>query len=195
MTLELSDRQKQIIDVSLELIAENGIQGLTIKNLAKKIGFSEAALYRHYENKTQIILAILNYFKENMARLLEVVLNADEDAISKINHLFSNQFKVFSQSPSIVAVIFSEELFRNETLLEKKVSEIMNNSIEKLSSIIRAGQEKGEIRSDIDARHLTVVVMGTLRLFVKQWQMSDYAFDLVKKGDELSDSIKKLLQN
>jgi AcrR family transcriptional regulator len=49
MTSELSDRQKEIIEVSLALIAENGIQGLTIKNLAKRIGFSESAIYRHYE--------------------------------------------------------------------------------------------------------------------------------------------------
>lgn len=39
MTSELSDRQKEIIEVSLALIAENGIQGLTIKNLAKESDF------------------------------------------------------------------------------------------------------------------------------------------------------------
>ena len=44
MTSELSDRQKEIIEVSIALIAENGIQGLTIKNLAKRIGFSDIIL-------------------------------------------------------------------------------------------------------------------------------------------------------
>ena len=66
---EMSDRQKEIIDVSLELIAEKGIQGLTIKNLAKKIGFSESATYRHYENKTQILIAVLDFFKDSTMRI------------------------------------------------------------------------------------------------------------------------------
>ncbi len=193
MTEELSDRQKQIIDVSLQLIAENGIQGLTIKNLAKRIGFSESAIYRHYENKIQILVAILNFFKENTEGLFTSGLNVEGDALSKINHLLYNQFRIFSASPSFVAVIFSEELFRNEAILVEKVSEIMNNNFDALTSIITTGQENGELRNDIEAAHLSVVVMGTLRLFVKQWHMSNYAFDLTQKGDELSTSIKLLI--
>jgi AcrR family transcriptional regulator len=195
MTLEMSDRQKQIIEVSLELIAESGIQGLTIKNLAKMIGFSESAIYRHYENKIQILVAILNYFKENTERLFTAELNSDKDAISKINHLFSSQFKIFTQSPSFVAVIFSEELFRNESMLVERVSEIMNNNFNILIQIIKDGQANGELRTDVEADHLGIVIMGALRLFVKQWQLSSHSFDLTKKGNELSNSIKILLQN
>jgi AcrR family transcriptional regulator len=193
MDSEMSERQKQIIEVSLELIAESGIQGLTIKNLAKRIGFSESAIYRHYENKIQILVAILNYFKENTERLFLAELNSDGDSVSKINHLFMNQFKIFTHSPSLVAVIFSEELFRNESMLVERVSEIMNNSFNVLIQIIKSGQENGQLRADVEAEHLAVVVMGSLRLFVKQWQMSNYSFSLEKKGNELSNTIKTLL--
>ncbi len=72
MNKEITDRQQEIINVSLELIAESGIQGLTIKNLAKKIGFSESAIYRHYENKIQILLAILDFFKQNTEHFSQV---------------------------------------------------------------------------------------------------------------------------
>lgn len=44
MNTEITERQQEIINVSLELIAESGIQSLTIKNLAKKIGFAESTL-------------------------------------------------------------------------------------------------------------------------------------------------------
>ncbi|HKM94034.1 MAG TPA: TetR/AcrR family transcriptional regulator [Prolixibacteraceae bacterium] len=194
MIAQLSDRQKEIIDVSLELIAESGIQGLTIKNLAKKIGFSESAIYRHYENKTQILVAILNFFKENSERLFKAELETEEEAMTKISNIFHKQFKIFAASPSLVAVIFSEELFRNEAILMAKVSQIMNNNSNTLTSIIKSGQEKGELRTDVEAEHLSLVVMGSLRLFVKQWQMSNYAFNLQEKGNQLSNSIKILLQ-
>lgn len=194
MISELSDRQKEIIIVSLELIAESGIQGLTIKNLAKRIGFSESAIYRHYENKIQILLAILSYFKENSERLFSAELNSDGDAISKIKHLFNTQFKIFTNSPSVVAVIFSEELFRNEILLTERVYEIMNNNFNKLTQILINGQKNGEIRDDIEASHLAIVVMGSLRMFVKQWQMSGHSFDLIKKGNDLSKTINILVK-
>lgn len=189
----MSDRQKQIIEVSLELIAESGIQGLTIKNLAKRIGFSEAAIYRHYENKIQILMGILGYFRENTRRLFSEELLTEGNALMKINHLLINQIRIFTKTPPLVAVVFSEELFRNEVVLSDKVSEIMNNSIDIVTGIIKQGQERAEIRNDIEASHLSLMVMGTLRLFVKQWQMSDYSFDLQKKGNELSDSMKRIL--
>lgn len=194
MISKLSERQKEIIDVSLELIAENGIQGLTIKNLAQKIGFSESAIYRHYENKTQILVAILNFFKENSEQLFKAELETEEKAMTKINNIFQKQFKTFSASPSLVAVIFSEELFRNEAILMEKVSEITSNNTSTLTGIIKTGQEKGELRTDVNAEHLSIIVMGALRLFVKQWQMSNYIFNLQQKGNELSNSIKILLQ-
>ncbi|NLB03802.1 MAG: TetR/AcrR family transcriptional regulator, partial [Bacteroidales bacterium] len=55
-------RQTEIVETALNLINENGIQGLTIKNLSKKIGISEPAIYRHFENKIEILLAVLDTF-------------------------------------------------------------------------------------------------------------------------------------
>lgn len=191
--MDWSDRQKEIVAASLELIAENGIQGLTTKNLARKIGFSEAAIYRHYENKIQILLAILEYFKENSQKLFLSQTQSDEDAILKIERLYLKQFQVFAASPSLVAVIFSEELFRNENVLHEKVAEILNQNIAKLTQIINAGQEKQEIRNDIEAAHLALVVMGSMRLFVKQWHMANYSFPLEERGREFTTSIKMLL--
>lgn len=72
MNTEITERQQEIINVSLELIAESGIQSLTIKNLAKKIGFAESAIYRHYENKIQILLAILDFFKQNTEHFFQI---------------------------------------------------------------------------------------------------------------------------
>ena len=56
---ELSKRQKEIINAALKLISEGGIQALTMKNLAKMLEITEPALYRHFENKHDILLNVL----------------------------------------------------------------------------------------------------------------------------------------
>ena len=93
MSTEITERQQEIINVSLALIAESGIQSLTIKNLAKKIGFAESAIYRHYENKIQILLAILDFFKQNTEHFFTNQLNSNDNALIKIENLFTNHFK------------------------------------------------------------------------------------------------------
>ena len=53
--MNFTERQIEIIDASKDLIGRKGIQNLTIKNLAKKMSFSEPALYRHFKDKTEIL--------------------------------------------------------------------------------------------------------------------------------------------
>lgn len=195
MNPEISERQQEIINVSLELIAEGGIQSLTIKNLANKIGFAESAIYRHYENKIQILIAILDFFKQNTENFFLHQLNPNDNALVKIENLFQNHFKKFSTTPSLVSVIFSEEIFRNEIELTEKVKEIMNKNTASLKTIIETGQRNGEIRSDIEAAHLSIMIMGSLRMFVKQWHMANYRFNLMEKGLDLIKSIKILVKS
>lgn len=195
MNTNITERQKEIINVSLQLISESGIQSLTIKNLAKKIGFAESAIYRHYENKIQILLAILDFFKQNSENFFTYQLNSNEPTSVKIEQLFMNHFRKFIANPSLVSVIFSEEIFRNEVELTEKVKEIMNKNTTSLKTIIETGQRNGEIRTDIEASHLSVMIMGSLRMFVKQWHMSNYNFNLIEKGSDFVNSIKILVKN
>ncbi len=187
-------RQIEIAETALDLISEKGIQGMTMKNLSKKIGISEPAIYRHYENKIEILIAILDIFKENVATIFQQELHANRTALEKIEDLFMQHFNSFSRNPSLVSVIFSEEIFRNEPTLISKIYEVIEKNAAILRSIIQQGQARNEIRSDIGANHLAIVIMGSLRLFVKQWQFNNYVFDLNVKGKELVTSIINLLR-
>ncbi len=190
-----TERQKEILDTALELISQKGIQGLTIKNLSKKIGISEPAIYRHYENKIEILLKILDLFKESSGSIFEDELQNDLGAIQKIEHLFSRHFSKFAENPTLVSVIFSEEIFRSEPALIEKIAEVINRNSQILRKIIFAGQERGEVRTDLEAGHIAIIIMGSLRLFVKQWQFSGYKFNLEKEGQKLIDSVKLLIAN
>jgi TetR/AcrR family transcriptional regulator, fatty acid metabolism regulator protein len=187
-------RQLEIVEAALELIAEKGIQGFTIKNLSKKIGVTEPAIYRHFENKVEILIAILNTFKENTSKLFQNELNNDLRPIEKISHLFNKHFETFTTNPSLVSVIFSEEVFRNEPQLIEKIVEVIEKNGEILHEIISNGQQLGEIRKDIPANHLAIMTMGSLRLFVKHWQFADKQFSLQEAGQPLVNSIIKMIK-
>jgi AcrR family transcriptional regulator len=188
-----TERQQEIISTALDLISEKGIQGLTIKNLSKKLGITEPAIYRHFENKIQILIALLDLLKKNTNVIFEAELNSDESAVLKVERLFEKHFKSFAEMPSLASVVFSEEMFRNEEKLSAKVSEVIEHNNQILLTILRQGQKKNEIRTDIDAEHLAVFIMGTLRLFVKKWQFANFTFDLQKEGNKLIQSVKLII--
>ena len=189
-----TERQQEIIETALGLINEKGIQGLTIKNLSKRLGITEPAIYRHFENKIQILIALLDLLKKNTSGIFESELNSDEMAVRKIERLFEKHFKSFAEMPSLTSVVFSEEIFRNEEKLISKISEVIEHNNQTLLAILTEGQRNNEIRNDIEAGHLVIFIMGALRLFVKRWQFSGFAFNLEKEGVKLIESVKQLIR-
>ena len=185
-----TERQVQILDLSIKLIDNNGIQGFTIKNLSKEIGISEPAIYRHFESKTAILVAILDNFKEMVLKMYSQFTDSDSSAIGNIQSVFTKMLDVFSAQPSIISVIFSEEIFKNEVVLKNKIVEIQNFHQTKIEDIIEKGQEANNIRNDIDKTTLALIYMGAFRLLVKRWDLNGSNFDLKSEGEKLISSFK-----
>jgi len=177
----------------MELISERGIQSLTIKNISKKVGISEPAIYRHFDSKTEILLAILDLFIENNKQIFksEVVEKADIKEI--IDGLFYKFVDTFLSHPHLISVVFSEEIFRNDTIFRKKTKSIIDGNYSILISLINKAQEKGQVVNDLDPKAMTTLILGSLRLCVKRWQMDNYEFDLKKETDKLKKTILNIL--
>ena len=190
-----TERQQEIIDCSIEIISSKGIQGLTIKNISKEIGFSEPAIYRHFRSKTEIILAILDNFKVMADFLSEAMENLEDSAIEKINFMFSKMMEMFSEQPSLVSVIFSEEIFKNEESLKEKIREILNLHQKTVERILEKGQKENNVRKDIDKESLALIMMGSLRLLVKRWDLNDYNFNIKEEGEKLIQSLNIILNS
>ena len=191
----LSERQEQIISESINIIDKKGIQGLTIKNLSKAIGISEPGIYRHFESKTEILLSILNNFKEMAVMLSEMMKSYEATAIEKIRFMFSKMLELFSENPSMVSVIFSEEIFKNEEVLKIKIVEILNLHGQTLENIISEGQSENTIRKAIDKKSLALITMGSLRLLVKKWDLNNHNFNLSTEGNKLIAVLSKVLSS
>lgn len=189
-----TDRQMEIINAAIDLIADNGIQQMTIKNLSVKIGFSEGAIYRHFDSKMEILLGILAMFKDDKnSTLAQMQSSTRDDALTKLQTLFQERFAHFSTNPAIAAVIFSEEIFQNDQRLSEEVFRIMQESQAIVRGVIENGQKTGQMRTDISANQLSLLITGALRLIVTQWRLSGFAFDLQKEGRQLWKSIEQIV--
>ncbi len=76
-------RQEEVLDHALALTCEVGLAGLTVRKLAGRAGFTEAALYRHFPNKQALLLAMVGRLAEE--RLLGPIraLAADRERTAR----------------------------------------------------------------------------------------------------------------
>jgi AcrR family transcriptional regulator len=192
---EFTERQIEIMEAATLRIDKFGIQELTIKNLASDLNLSEAALYRHFKSKNEIMLGLLNYFIEELKTRLSKILNkTDRKASELLIDIFDSQLKTFVKKPSIVTVIFSESIFQFNKELSATVStmmEMMQNNIEK---IVKKGQEDGSISKIVGTSTLTTIIMGGMRITVLKWKLAGHQSDLVKDGINVLNGILKMVE-
>lgn len=190
---ELTNRQREIIDASINLIDENGIQNLTIKNLARAMKISEPAIYRHFDSKLDILVAILDDFNSTTEKSLNPAKLKSKSALEKIEYIFTSHMDIFTEKPSLASVVFSEEIFQNDKNLADTVYEIMKMRFRIITGIVNQGQSAGEIRQGIPPEQIALMLTGSLRLIVTNWRLSRHAFSLRKEGKEFWVSMKKLI--
>lgn len=190
---EITARQKEIIAAALGIITDQGLEALTIKNIAERVGFSDAAVYRHFENKAQILSTIIDFFADSSERLLEEINACSCASLDKIKLFFLDRCRVFSADRVLATVMFAENLFQNDPRLAKQVHQVLGTHRQLLLKIIRSGQRQKTIRA-LPAEHVFTVVMGSLRLLVLQWRADDYGFDLMPAGEKLWRSLEMLIR-
>ena len=192
--MEFSSRQKEILDASIKLIARKGIQELTIKNLSALVGISEPAIYRHFESKIEILTALLTYFGDRSEEGFKQIAASDRTVLGKLESVFEHHFRNFADNPSFSAVLFSEEIFRNDSRLSTKMFQIMQRAQSHVLRFIMEGQESGELRSHVPAEQLSIILIGSLRLLVTKWRLSGLAFDLVDEGKKLWRALVSMME-
>jgi len=190
---DFTERQKNIIEAAINIIAQKGIQQLTIKNISKRLGISEPAIYRHFDSKMDILHAILLNFRKTTKMTIDRINAMDASALMQIEIIFSTHFAKFAANPALAATIFSEEIFQNDKRLSQEVASIMELSQNAIEGLIQKGQQGKEISADIPAGHLAILIMGALRLIVTRWRLGKFSFDLETEGNNLWKTIEKLV--
>jgi AcrR family transcriptional regulator len=190
--LDTKTRQKQILEISLELIKEGGIQNLTMKKISKKVGISEQAIYRHYENKFAILCSIINYFNEHFANVYNQISEI-KDTAGRIERMIDIHLEYFESNQATAAVIFSEEIFQNDSKLSQEVRKLVNWRIRAVTEMMKNGQQQGDVSKDYSADDLAFIVLGGLRFLVTTWRLSDFSFSLKDRGESLKRSIIDLV--
>ncbi len=193
-TTKLTDRQREIIEAAISLIAEKGIQELTIKNLAGKIGLSEGAIYRHFSSKLDILHGILSTFKKSKVNLLAILNKNNLTPCEKLKSLLFERFDYFEKYPAIASVIFSEELFRNDAELSSYIHDIMFFMQDVFVSIILEGQSEGIFKREISAKIMGYMITGAMRNIVLRWKHDGFSYSLKKEGEELWKTIEILIK-
>lgn len=194
MTATISIRQFEIIEAAGKILTSSGVSGLTIKNLAKEMKFSESAIYRHFPSKEEIIVALLEYLANNMDKRYSEAITNEFTIEEKFTTLFQNQIEFFNKNPHFVVAVFSDGLLEESQRINGTISNIMAVKMKHLLPILKEGQKNKIFTNAVKAEDLIQIVMGTFRFKMYKWRVANFQYDIIKDGDIMIKSILSLIK-
>lgn len=191
--LKSEERKEQIIKEAKKIIHKYGFEYLTTKRLAARVKVSEAALYRHFKNKEDIILGILSSIKEFNDYLTRHI-EEYKDKKEKIYELICSHFKYFQENPEMTSIVFSEDIFRNGKFLRNKLLEIISERRKIICGALEDVKDSRKLKN-IETCQLADIILGFIRFVVLQWRLSGYKYSILEKGQIEAKTLLKLIYN
>ena len=144
-------RQEQILDTTLEIIAEKGLSGVNTSEIAQRIGIVPSALYRHFENKDALIDALLDRTHSILFENVRKISMESSWASKNLRSLFLLHIEFIRKNPGIPKLVFSDAAVFGSPERKKKVIFIVRNYMNKLKEIAEKGIREGDLMNDISS--------------------------------------------
>ena len=189
--ISTEERQDMIIDEAIKIIHNSGYQSLSIRELAKQVKISEPAIYRHFLNKEDIILGILNRMFD-FDHLLNKDIESTTSSKDKIKHFILFHFQFLENNHEMTSVLFAEDMFNQSEILRNRFSFMIQKRKSLLLKILEEAEDAGEILA-IDIKELLSIILGTIRVIVLEWRLSNFNFSLLERGKNTIKTLDKLI--
>ena len=176
-------RQEEIILAALTLVANQGVKSMTIERIARIVGIVPSAIYRHFNNKSEILEAVLDMIGNRMKKNAIEANQENDNSLEAIRSLLMRQVQLIMEFSAIPQIIFSEEAYRENLELKSALHNMIMSFINVLTEIVKKGQKEGRIRTDMEPQRIAIMFLGLFQPSAFLYHLSDGRFDIVKQVD------------
>ena len=157
--------REQIVERAAALFNQHGYHGASISDVMKATGLEKGGIYRHFSSKEELALAAFAYAADKMKERFTTALAGKEGALERLRAIISVYARIPADPPVpggcpiLNAAVESDD---DNPELKAEAQRVLNGLKQALRTIIRNGQERGELRSDLDVEAFTHVFIGQL---------------------------------
>lgn len=190
---ELTTRQQEILDAVLHIISETGLQDVSFRHIAKRIGISEPAIYRHFESKDEMYVRLISYLTNTITARFQKYKVEKGKAIDVMEQTFTEFIEQVVKRWPMLFTLISAGIFQTKPILLKELAATIHMGVDLLEQILRRGQKEQEIRKDANPRELAWIYLGTFQFAIQHWNISGQGGDLLKEWRKIQKNLRVLV--
>jgi AcrR family transcriptional regulator len=158
-------RQEQIKKAVLEIIADEGLHNISTRNLAKRIGLTEGAIFRHFATKRDIIKGIMDDVAVDLIGSLRSIVLSPVKTEEKLFNYLCRNVKYLKENRGITILLFSEATHLGDKELKDKLNQILSEQKQFIIKMVKDGIAEGLCDKKINPEDIAMLYMGIPIMF------------------------------
>jgi AcrR family transcriptional regulator len=154
---------KAIIDATLELLAEEGFQGLSIEAVAARAGVGKTTIYRRWSSKDELVMDAIRQVQVDIPAALETG-NFRNDLAA----LLKTAYQGFMAHPypflGKLLLKFIGEYQTNPEIFQGALTQLIIPRLQRFVHMVEQAQARGEVRKDIEPAQVLELISGSLMI-------------------------------
>lgn len=193
---EAEKTRGEILQAALDLFYEKGYSKTTFDEIAKRINLTKGAVYWHFRNKPDIVLALIKSTAGEVCKVIEENLPKGQ-GLETVKTAFIRDAELIRDTPEYRKFLFfvlfqmewSEPVFKE---IGTPLKEIAEFPLRHIKEALALAQKQGEINDKIDIEQTALCIMalwdGLLRSEISNRNLYDFptlvrnSFDIMIKG-------------
>lgn len=154
-------RQEEILDRAMDLVRESGLGALTTRRIAEKMGFSEAALYRHFPTKKALVNGLMERLDEMLLGPVQQI--AADDSLSppeRLKRILRHHVHLVREQNSLPILLLAEASSTDDPALLGRMRSILHSYLSVLEGLVREAQSKGLISGELHNDCIALLLLG-----------------------------------
>ena len=188
------ERKAQIVAEVLRLADEIGPDRLSTTDVARAIGLSQPAIFRHFPTKGALWLAVAEDIADRLQSYWAAAEAGATGPQARLKALIGAQLTAIAETPALPSILFSRELQVDNPALRDVFRGLLGAFQGRLVAVIRDLQAAGDLKRDVSPEDVAILLTSLVQGVAIRWTLGARGFALVPEGFRLFDVQMELLR-
>ena len=168
-------RRQQILEAFALMLQNHPGSRITTANLAKQVGVSEAALYRHFPSKAKMLEGLIEFAEDSLFSQINRILNEEHDAAQRCRQILFLLLKFSERNPGFTRLFVGDALQGETGRLRQRVRQIFDRIETQLRQVLREYQAHQPTTPAFSAAVVSSLLLASAEGRINQFVRSEFS--------------------
>ena len=166
--LPSDERQREIVGAVLALARDAGPDAITTHAIARRMGVTQGALFRHFPDKEAMWLAVFAWVREALGAALDEAIGGSGSPLDALERAFHAHVGFIADHPGVPRVLFHELQYPAASPVRAEVRAMVGGYRRRLASLFGQAKSRGELPAALDVNVAPVLFIGAVQGLIVQ---------------------------